>query len=58
MIYFNEADRDGHFAMWEHPELFSGRAPGGVQILTVVQRQAVDDDQAVTFIQSCDCSKA
>jgi pimeloyl-ACP methyl ester carboxylesterase len=23
LIYFNEADRGGHFAMWEHPELFA-----------------------------------
>jgi pimeloyl-ACP methyl ester carboxylesterase len=23
MIYFNEVDRGGHFAMWEHPELFA-----------------------------------
>ncbi len=23
LIYFHEADRGGHFAMWEHPELFS-----------------------------------
>jgi pimeloyl-ACP methyl ester carboxylesterase len=23
VIYFNEADRGGHFAMWEHPELFA-----------------------------------
>lgn len=23
LIYFNEADRGGHFAMWEYPELFS-----------------------------------
>jgi pimeloyl-ACP methyl ester carboxylesterase len=22
--YFNEADRGGHFAAWEEPELFSG----------------------------------
>lgn len=21
LIYFHEADRGGHFAMWEHPEL-------------------------------------
>ncbi len=24
LIYFNEADRGGHFAMWEYPELFAG----------------------------------
>jgi pimeloyl-ACP methyl ester carboxylesterase len=24
LIYFHEADRGGHFAMWEHPELFAG----------------------------------
>lgn len=23
LVYFNEADRGGHFAMWEHPELFA-----------------------------------
>jgi pimeloyl-ACP methyl ester carboxylesterase len=23
LIYFNEADRGGHFAMWEYPELFA-----------------------------------
>jgi pimeloyl-ACP methyl ester carboxylesterase len=23
LIYFNEADRGGHFAAWEHPELFA-----------------------------------
>ncbi len=23
LSYFNEADRGGHFAMWEHPELFA-----------------------------------
>ena len=23
LIYFNEAERGGHFAMWEHPELFA-----------------------------------
>jgi len=24
LIYFNEVDRGGHFAMWEYPELFAG----------------------------------
>lgn len=24
LIYFHEADRGGHFAMWEYPELFAG----------------------------------
>jgi pimeloyl-ACP methyl ester carboxylesterase len=24
LVYFNEADRGGHFAMWEYPELFAG----------------------------------
>jgi pimeloyl-ACP methyl ester carboxylesterase len=24
LIYFHDADRGGHFAMWEHPELFAG----------------------------------
>jgi hypothetical protein len=23
LTYFNEVDRGGHFAMWEHPELFA-----------------------------------
>jgi pimeloyl-ACP methyl ester carboxylesterase len=23
LVYFHEADRGGHFAMWEHPELFA-----------------------------------
>lgn len=23
LVYFNEVDRGGHFAMWEHPELFA-----------------------------------
>jgi pimeloyl-ACP methyl ester carboxylesterase len=23
LIYFNEVDRGGHFAMWEYPELFA-----------------------------------
>jgi pimeloyl-ACP methyl ester carboxylesterase len=23
LTYFNEADRGGHFAMWEYPELFA-----------------------------------
>lgn len=24
LVYFHEADRGGHFAAWEHPELFAG----------------------------------
>jgi pimeloyl-ACP methyl ester carboxylesterase len=24
LIYFHDADRGGHFAMWEHPKLFAG----------------------------------
>ena len=32
VIYFNEADRGGHFAAWEEPELFSDGAPRGVQV--------------------------
>jgi len=23
LIYFHEADRGGHFAMWEYPDLFA-----------------------------------
>jgi hypothetical protein len=23
LIYFNNADRGGHFAAWEHPEMFA-----------------------------------
>ena len=26
LIYFNEVDKGGHFAAWEEPELFCGRA--------------------------------
>jgi pimeloyl-ACP methyl ester carboxylesterase len=24
LVYFHEVDKGGHFAMWEHPELFAG----------------------------------
>ena len=34
---FNEVDRGGHFAMWEHPELLAVE-PRGVQTITVAQR--------------------
>ena len=30
LIYFHHADRGGHFAAWEHPELFAGGAARGV----------------------------
>ena len=29
LIYFNEADRGGHFAAWEEPQLFSGEVRAG-----------------------------
>ena len=31
LIYFHKADKGGHFAAWEEPELFSDRDPRGVQ---------------------------
>ena len=32
LIYFNKADKGGHFAAWEQPEMFSRRDPGGLQV--------------------------
>jgi hypothetical protein len=32
LIYFHEADRGGHFAMWEHPELFAAELRGRLSI--------------------------
>ena len=32
LTYFNEADRGGHFAAWEEPELFATEIRGGVQV--------------------------
>ena len=32
LIYFHEADRGGHFAMWEHPEVVRRRTPCRIPI--------------------------
>jgi pimeloyl-ACP methyl ester carboxylesterase len=33
LIYFNEADKGGHFAAWEQPELFSAELRAGFRSL-------------------------
>jgi len=33
LIYFHEADRGGHFAMWEYPELFAAELRAAVEPL-------------------------
>jgi hypothetical protein len=33
LTYFNEADRGGHFAAWEEPELFSSEVRGALSSL-------------------------
>jgi pimeloyl-ACP methyl ester carboxylesterase len=33
LIYFNEAERGGHFAAWEEPELFAGELPAAFRAL-------------------------
>ena len=33
LIYFNEVDRGGHFAMWEYPELFTAELRAAFKIL-------------------------
>jgi len=33
LIYFHEADRGGHFAAWEHPELFAAELRAGFKSL-------------------------
>jgi len=33
LIYFHEAERGGHFAMWEHPELFAAELRAAFQPL-------------------------
>jgi len=33
LVYFNEADRGGHFAAWEHPELFASELRAAFQSL-------------------------
>jgi pimeloyl-ACP methyl ester carboxylesterase len=33
LIYFHEAERGGHFAMWEHPELFAAELRAAFQSL-------------------------
>jgi pimeloyl-ACP methyl ester carboxylesterase len=37
VIYFHEADRGGHFAMWEHPELFAGELRAAFRSLRGMQ---------------------
>jgi pimeloyl-ACP methyl ester carboxylesterase len=37
LIYFHEADRGGHFAMWEHPELFAGELRAAFRSLRAPQ---------------------
>src|SRR5918999_4237262 len=41
LIYFHEADRGGHFAMWEHPELFAAELRASFKSL----RRADNDNQ-------------
>jgi pimeloyl-ACP methyl ester carboxylesterase len=33
LTYFHEADRGGHFAMWEYPELFAAELRAGFKSL-------------------------
>jgi pimeloyl-ACP methyl ester carboxylesterase len=33
LIYFNEADKGGHFAAWEQPQLFSEEVRAGLRPL-------------------------
>ena len=33
LIYFNEADKGGHFAAWEQPQLFSAEVRAGLRPL-------------------------
>jgi len=33
LIYFNEADRGGHFAMWEYPQMFAAELRGAFKTL-------------------------
>jgi pimeloyl-ACP methyl ester carboxylesterase len=35
LIYFHQADRGGHFAAWEHPEVFAGELRAGFRTLRV-----------------------
>ena len=35
LVYFNEADKGGHFAAWEEPRAVRERDAGGVPILPV-----------------------
>ena len=37
LIYFHHADRGGHFAMWEHPELFAGELRAAFRSLRSAQ---------------------
>ena len=38
LIYYNKVAKGGHFAAWEQPELFTCRAPSGVQIAALIGR--------------------
>jgi pimeloyl-ACP methyl ester carboxylesterase len=37
LIYFHEAERGGHFAAWEHPDLFAAELRMGFQALRRAQ---------------------
>jgi hypothetical protein len=37
LIYFHHADRGGHFAMWEHLELFAGELRAAFRSLRSAQ---------------------
>jgi pimeloyl-ACP methyl ester carboxylesterase len=37
LIYFNEADKGGHFAAWEQPELFSAELRAAFRSLRSAQ---------------------
>jgi pimeloyl-ACP methyl ester carboxylesterase/quercetin dioxygenase-like cupin family protein len=41
LIYFNHADRGGHFAMWEHPELFAAELRAAFRSLDAPQARAL-----------------
>jgi pimeloyl-ACP methyl ester carboxylesterase len=40
LMYFNEVDRGGHFAMWEYPDLFAAELRAAFQSLRVAQSTA------------------
>jgi pimeloyl-ACP methyl ester carboxylesterase len=41
LIYFHEADRGGHFAAWEHPDLFAAEIRAGFKSLRRVKATAL-----------------